>query len=107
MSSSADLDVVVVGAGAAGVGAGRALAAAGCRFVILEARARVGGRAWTIEAGHGLAVDPGCEWLHSATVHPLVTVARTAGVLVAERSEERLVRKVCVSTVRYRGPPVH
>src|SRR3546814_633234 len=84
MSSSADRDVVVVGAGAAGVGAGRALAAAGCRFVILEARARVGGRAWTIGAGHGIAVDLGCEWLHSATVNPLVPLARTAGVVVDE-----------------------
>jgi monoamine oxidase len=84
MSSGADFDVVVIGAGAAGVGAGRALAAAGRRFVILEARDRVGGRAWTVDTGHGFPVDLGCEWLHSAPANPLVPLARAAGVTVDE-----------------------
>ena len=84
MSESTDFDVVVVGAGAAGVGAGRALAAAGRRFVVLEARDRIGGRAWTVDTGHGFPVDLGCEWLHSAPVNPLVPLARAAGVAVDE-----------------------
>jgi len=84
MASSADFDVVVVGAGAAGVGAGRALAAAGRRFLVVEARDRVGGRAWTVDTGHGFAVDLGCEWLHSAPVNPLVPLARAAGITVDE-----------------------
>jgi monoamine oxidase len=84
MSEGTDFDVVVVGAGAAGVGAGRALAAAGRRFVILEARDRVGGRAWTLAGGWGFPVDLGCEWLHSATRNPLVPLARALGIAVDE-----------------------
>jgi monoamine oxidase len=84
MGSTADFDAVVVGAGAAGVGAARALAAAGCRFVMVEARDRVGGRAWTVETGHGFPVDLGCEWLHAALTNPLVPLARAAGVAVDE-----------------------
>lgn len=84
MSSGADFDVVVIGAGAAGVGAGRALAAAGCHFVILEARDRIGGRAWTVDSGHGFAVDLGCEWLHAAPRNPLVPLARALGIAVDE-----------------------
>jgi len=87
MSKSAEFDVVVVGAGAAGVGAGRALAEAGCRFVILEARDRVGGRAWTVDtqvAGQGYAIDLGCEWLHSAPTNPMVALARDRGIAVDE-----------------------
>lgn len=84
MASAADFDVVVVGAGAAGVGAGRALAAAGRRFVVLEARDRIGGRAWTVDSGRGFAVDLGCEWLHAADRNPLVPLARSLGVAVDE-----------------------
>lgn len=84
MSSGADFDVVVIGAGAAGVGAGRALAAAGCRFVILEARERFGGRAWTLDSGQGFPIDLGCEWLHSAPRNPLVPLARQLGIAVDE-----------------------
>lgn len=84
MSSGADFDLAVIGAGAAGVGAGRALAAAGRRFVILEARDRVGGRAWTIDTGQGFPVDLGCEWLHSAPANPLVPLARALGIAVDE-----------------------
>ena len=87
MSEHADFDVVVVGAGAAGVGAGCALAAAGRRFVILEARDRVGGRAWTLDSGHGFPVDLGCEWLHSAPSNPLVPLARSRGIAVDEYGE--------------------
>mgnify|MGYP001793131513 CR=1 FL=1 len=87
MSNTAEFDVVVVGAGAAGVGAGRVLAEAGRRFVILEARDRIGGRAWTIDSGHGYPVDLGCEWLHSAPTNPLVPLARNLGVEVDEYAE--------------------
>ena len=46
-----DIDVVVIGAGAAGVAAARALAAARLSVAVLEARDRIGGRAWTIMFG--------------------------------------------------------
>lgn len=87
MSSTAEFDVVVIGAGAAGIGAGRALAEAGRSFVILEARERIGGRAWTRDSGLGFPIDLGCEWLHSADVNPLVLLARALGVEVDEYGE--------------------
>lgn len=84
MGKTADFDVVVVGAGAAGVGAGRILADEGARFVILEARDRIGGRAWTVDSGQGYAIDLGCEWLHGAPENPLIPLARALGVEVDE-----------------------
>ncbi|MEI6196012.1 MAG: NAD(P)-binding protein, partial [Verrucomicrobiota bacterium] len=45
-----DTDVVIVGAGPAGLGAARACARAAKRFVMLEARDRIGGRVFTDRA---------------------------------------------------------
>ncbi len=76
-SASADYDIVVVGAGAAGIGAGRRLVAAGVKFRILEARARIGGRAWTVKREYPL--DLGCGWLHSADINPLTSLIKDIG----------------------------
>jgi monoamine oxidase len=73
-------DVVVLGAGAAGVGAGRRLARSTVKFLLVEARARVGGRALTIERGFPL--DVGAGWLHSADRNVLVAIAEAAGLRV-------------------------
>ena len=59
---SDDLEVVVVGAGAAGLGAALRLAAAKVSFTVIEARKRVGGRAYTI-ADAPFPLDLGCGWL--------------------------------------------
>ncbi|MDF2116538.1 NAD(P)/FAD-dependent oxidoreductase [Roseiarcaceae bacterium H3SJ34-1] len=82
-----DVDVVVIGAGAAGVAAGQALAKAGVSFLVIEARSRPGGRAWTslVDAGGAsYPVDMGCGWLHSADRNPLVAIARDLGLTVDE-----------------------
>ena len=73
-----ETDVVVIGAGAAGVAAARRLAAAQVPAVLLEARSRVGGRAWTMR-GAGLPLDLGCGWLHSADENEWAAVAATVG----------------------------
>lgn len=78
-------DVVVIGAGAAGISAGRRLAKAGVRFVLLEARDRIGGRAHTITANN-LPLDMGCEWLHSAEHNVMTSIAEANGFAV-DRSE--------------------
>lgn len=78
--------IAIVGAGAAGIAAGRWLQAAGHRPLILEARNRLGGRAWTDTATFGFPVDRGCQWLHSADQNPWMFYAREQGFEVIEQS---------------------
>jgi monoamine oxidase len=83
------VDVVVVGAGAAGLAAGASLTEKGLAVRVLEARARVGGRAWTVAPrGDGPAIDLGCEWLHSADRNPFVAIARAEGFTIDETLPE-------------------
>lgn len=79
-----DTDVVVIGAGAAGIAGGRRLAAAGVRALVLEARGRIGGRAFTRADGVPAPIDLGAEWFHSADRNPLVALARGLGLTVDE-----------------------
>ncbi len=73
-----EVDVVVIGAGAAGLAAARRLAAAKVSVRVLEARRRLGGRAWTVNmSGHPL--DLGCGWLHSADENEWAEVAAKLG----------------------------
>jgi len=80
------MDVCVVGAGAAGLVAARTLQRAGLSVRVLEARGRVGGRAWTETASFGVPIDRGCAWLHSADRNPWTAYARAHGFTVVERS---------------------
>lgn len=73
--ASSDTEVVIVGGGAAGVAAGRRLHDAGVPCLIVEARARLGGRAWTVTDDSGRAFDLGCGWLHSADRNPWSKIA--------------------------------
>jgi monoamine oxidase len=77
-----DWEVVVVGAGAAGLAAGRRLARAGVDVLVVEARDRVGGRAWTVTPRPGLALDMGCGWLHSGDINPWTRIAGILGCRV-------------------------
>ena len=69
-----DTQVVIVGGGAAGIAAARFLHNAQAPYRLLEARPRLGGRGWTIEAG-GFPIDLGCGWLHSADRNPWSEIA--------------------------------
>jgi monoamine oxidase len=77
---------IVVGAGAAGIAAAHRLRELGHRVLVLEARSRVGGRAWTDTALFGFPVDMGCAWLHSADINPWTDYARANGFRLIERS---------------------
>jgi monoamine oxidase len=72
------VDVAIIGAGAAGLAAGRVLHEAGADVLILEARNRIGGRAWTSPT-EGFPLDLGAGWLHSADVNPLSKAIEAAG----------------------------
>lgn len=69
-----DVDVVVIGAGAAGIAAARRLVEKRLSVLVLEARDRLGGRAWT-HAVDGLALDLGCGWMHSADENEWAQIA--------------------------------
>jgi monoamine oxidase len=72
-------DVVIVGAGSAGIFAARELARRGLSFVLLEAKDRVGGRAFTDGTSFGQPFDHGCSWLHQADRNPYKPLAEDWG----------------------------
>lgn len=80
--------VLVIGAGAAGLGAARDLTTAGFTVTVIEARDRVGGRAWT-DTSLGAAVDLGASWLHGVEDN---TLAASAGSGFARFDYDTIVR---------------
>jgi monoamine oxidase len=79
MPLPSSVDVAIIGAGAAGLGAANALAGSGRSVIVLEARNRLGGRAWTVQASPEVTFDVGCGWLHSADQNSFVAIARQLG----------------------------
>ena len=77
--ASSDTEVVIVGGGAAGIAACRRLRDAEIDCLLLEARARLGGRAWTISDDPLCPMDLGCGWLHSADRNPWHRIAEAQG----------------------------
>ena len=74
-------EVVVVGGGAAGVAAARKLRDAGVDTLLVEARSRLGGRAFTSMEG-GFPIDFGCGWFHAAKENPWPAIAEQQGRVV-------------------------
>lgn len=74
-----NFDVVIIGAGAGGVAAGKRLQSSKLRFLVIEARSRLGGRAWTVPTRLGKPIDLGCEWLHSADINSWSNIAVEEG----------------------------
>jgi len=72
-------EVLIVGGGAAGIAAARRLHDARVLCLLVEARARLGGRSWTITDPSGFALDLGCGWLHSADRNPWHRIAEAQG----------------------------
>jgi monoamine oxidase len=70
--------VTVVGAGFAGLACARKLAKAGLRVTVLEARERVGGRAWTTWVD-GMPADLGASWIHGHKGNKMTKVLRRSG----------------------------
>ena len=82
-----DVEVVVVGGGAAGVAAARHLYESSIDCLLIEARPRLGGRAYTVIDPSGFALDLGCGWLHSADRNPWAAVAEAQGATI-DKTEE-------------------
>jgi monoamine oxidase len=80
--AASDFEVVIIGAGAAGIAAGRKLEDAGIDVLLVEARERLGGRAWTVDAVSGAPLDLGCGWLHSADRNPWREIAEAQGYTI-------------------------
>lgn len=77
------VDTVVVGAGVAGVTAARLLAGAGQRVIVLEARARIGGRVWT-HRDDERGTDLGASWIHGIRDSPVAAAADAFGMRMVE-----------------------
>ncbi len=80
LPASGDTDVVIVGAGAAGIAAARRVAAAGRRFVVLEAAGRVGGRCFTDTRSFGVPYDRGAHGVSIPDLNPVARLASRAGM---------------------------
>lgn len=78
-----DVDVAIVGAGAAGLAAAKVLRRAGRSVVVLEARARIGGRAYT-DTSLGIPFDAGAQYIHWAERNPWKRIADEFGAELRE-----------------------
>ncbi len=73
---------IIVGAGFSGLIAAEALANAGWDITVLEARDRVGGRAWTDHLPDGTIIERGAEWVEDVQVE-MVALCDRLGIPLA------------------------
>jgi monoamine oxidase len=74
--------VVVVGAGVAGLAAARDLTAAGLSVIVVEARARIGGRILTDRSRPDRPLDLGASWIHDYDGNPITALAKEVGARI-------------------------
>ena len=90
--TSGPLEVVIVGAGAAGIAAARRLAAAGRRYLLIEATDHVGGRCITDLKSFGAPFDRGAHWIYLPDFNPLTKLAPRRGIDVYPAPPSQKVR---------------
>src|SRR5258708_3040735 len=76
-------DAIVIGAGVAGLAAAGSLRRAGRSVLTIEARDRIGGRAYTDRSTFSRPFDLGCHWLHGAERNPFTRIADLYGFTYA------------------------
>jgi monoamine oxidase len=90
--ASAGIDVVIVGAGAAGIAAAHRIAAAGRKFVLLEAAEHIGGRCITEARTFGVPYDRGAHWIHTPDINPVTKLTLRRGIEVYPAPASQKVR---------------
>ena len=79
-------DALIIGAGAAGLAAAAELAPSGRSVLLLEARDRLGGRAWSLDVpGLAVPVELGAEFIHGRP-EATFSLLRKAGMAAVDRS---------------------
>lgn len=92
MTHAADADVIVIGAGAAGLAAARRLAARSLGVLVLEARDRVGGRAWSAPTERAVTpAELGAEFIHGRAPQT-IDLLREAGSAAIDAGGEGWIR---------------
>lgn len=104
------VDVVVVGAGLSGLTAASQVQQAGLTCAVLEARDRVGGKTWSIDAhGTGKTVDAGAAWINDTNQSEVFELAKSLDLeLVVQNTTGRIVQQDLdgkISTFEYGGVP--
>jgi monoamine oxidase len=90
--TSGPVEVVVVGAGSAGIAAARKLAAAGRRYILIEATDHVGGRCVTDMRSFGVPFDRGAHWIYLPDANPLTRLTPRRGIDVYPAPQSQKVR---------------
>jgi monoamine oxidase len=90
--ASGSIDVVIVGAGAAGIAAARRIAAAGRRYLLLEATDHIGGRCVTDTKSFGVPYDRGAHWIYLPDSNPLTKGTPRRGIEVYPAPQSQKVR---------------
>ncbi|GAA2053410.1 FAD-dependent oxidoreductase [Nocardiopsis rhodophaea] len=83
-------DTIIVGAGLAGLTAARELRRKGRRVLILEARNRIGGRAWT-DRFNDYEIERGGAWLDPLQPHVWRETSRYNLKIIADAGPERVL----------------
>ncbi|HEX3937498.1 MAG TPA: FAD-dependent oxidoreductase [Xanthobacteraceae bacterium] len=91
-AAGGDFEVVIVGAGAAGIAAARRLAAAGRRYVVIEATDHVGGRCVTDTKTFGVPFDRGAHWIYLPDSNPVTKLTPRNGIDIYPAPESQKVR---------------
>lgn len=98
-------EVVIVGAGFSGLAAATALTDAGLDVVVLEARDRVGGRAWSVDMD-GTTVDLGGQWIGASHERLLRLGRRYGAATFAQHHGGWDLIRVPHRSVRFRQVPL-
>ena len=91
-AAAGEVDVVIVGAGAAGIAAARRIAAAGRRYVLIEAADHIGGRCITDTRTFGVPYDRGAHWIHLPDLNPLTKLTPRRGIEIYPAPASQKVR---------------